>query len=79
MAPKLIVEQKKIFTPQNLTPLWAVQKKKISLPKQKTLKSFHKKVINRDFFLIIIIFLIQSMGYHNLAPLWQCINKNAHF
>ena len=27
MAPKLIVEQKKKFTPQNLTPLWAVQKK----------------------------------------------------
>ena len=78
MAPKLIVEQKKIFTPQNLTTLWAVQNF-FSLPKQKTLKSFHKKVINRDFFLIIIIFLIQSMGYHNLAPLWQCLNKNAHF
>ena len=78
MAPKLIVKQKKNFTPQNLTPLWAV-KKKNSPPKQKTLKSFHKKVINRDFFLIIIIFLIQSMGYHNLAPLWHCLNKNAHF
>ena len=59
MAPKLIVEQKKIFTPQNLTPLRAVQKN-FSPPNQKTLKSFHKKVINRGCFLAIIILLILS-------------------